>query len=252
MSQQPNWAKGPAEATHYGPKIRVGLNFYAESWFKIGEIVEYAAWENDWYWRSYGPMSDERRATLIERPAPVAVIDFRKAPAGATHYANGYWYRQDEKAYVWTRCGWEFYCTNLFDHDLADELISVPVVPAQPVDTVEPAVWDGEGLPPVGTELEAGFACEEFETWHKGVCVAVGEDPEGREEFCVVKFGDKIAMYTDEGGRMRPIRTPEQIAADERKVAIEQMILIDEKGSLSRTHFCGLLYDAGFRKQVAG
>lgn len=45
-----------------------------------------------------------------------------------------------------------------------------------------------------------------------------------------------------------PIRTPEQVATEERSAAIEEMILIDEKGSLSRTYFCGLLYDAGYRK----
>ena len=82
--------------------------------------------------------------------------------------------------------------------------------------TRRPDRWDGEGLPPVGTLVEASFACEDFENWHDGVCVAVGEDPEGREDFCVVQCGKKIAMYRDEAKRVRPRRTPEQIAADER------------------------------------
>lgn len=43
--------------------------------------------------------------------------------------------------------------------------------------------------------------------------------------------------------------TPEQIAASARDAAIEQMIQVDPKGSLSRTYFCGLLYDAGYRKK---
>lgn len=109
-----------------------------------------------------------------------------------------------------------------------------------------PTSWTGEGLPPVGTELEAGFACEEFETWHKGVCVAVGEDPEGREEFCVVKFGTKLAMYTDEGRRMRPIRTPEQVAADERTRAIDELVKVT---CINRGE-AGRIYDAGYRKQA--
>lgn len=48
---------------------------------------------------------------------------------------------------------------------------------------------------------------------------------------------------------IKPARTAEQVAAEEREKAIEEMILLDEKGSLSRTHFCGLLYDANYRKQ---
>lgn len=113
--------------------------------------------------------------------------------------------------------------------------------------------WSGEGQPPVGTELECGFACEGFKTWHKGVCVAIGIDPECRDEICVVKSGDKIAMYTTYGGRMRPIRTPEQIAAEEREVAIQQMIADTNilTGIMSdRRTMAGQLYDAGYRKQV--
>jgi hypothetical protein len=120
--------------------------------------------------------------------------------------------------------------------------------------------WTGEGLPPAGTELEAGFACEDFAIWHKGVCVAVGEDPEGREEFCVVKFGNKIAMYRDEGRRMRPIRTPEQIAADKRLHEIRNALTAIN----SKVHFPNdlvrgnilaaaveAMIDAGYRKQEA-
>ncbi|MEG1681713.1 MAG: hypothetical protein RR326_16565 [Stenotrophomonas sp.] len=126
--------------------------------------------------------------------------------------------------------------------------------------TPRPPRWDGEGLPPVGAELEAGFACEGFETWHKGVCVAVGECPEGREDFCVVQFGKKIAQYSVEGRRMRPIRTPEQIAADERLHEIRNALTTIN----SKVHFPNdlvrgniltaaveAMIDAGYRKQEA-
>ncbi|QDR69269.1 MULTISPECIES: hypothetical protein [Pseudomonas] len=107
--------------------------------------------------------------------------------------------------------------------------------------------WNGEGLPPVGTLVEASFACEDFEKWHDGVCVAVGEDPEGREEFCVVQCGKKIAMYRDEAKRVRPRRSPEQIAADERTKAIHELVKVTciSRGEAAR------IYDAGYRKQVA-
>lgn len=111
--------------------------------------------------------------------------------------------------------------------------------------------WAGEGLPPVGTELEAGFACEEFQIWHKGVCVAVGEDPEGREEFCVVKFGNKMAMYTAEGQRMRPIRAPEQIEAEQYERDAEEIakILSDLDGA-DNTFIAKTLLDCGYSRKV--
>lgn len=120
--------------------------------------------------------------------------------------------------------------------------------------TQRPAPWGGKGLPPLGCELEAGFACEDFRIWHKGICVAVGEDPEGREEFCVVKFGNKIAMYRDEGRRMRAIRTPAQIAAEEREKAANE--LADEIAGWSgrenptdrQSQLAMYLYDQCYRK----
>lgn len=120
-------------------------------------------------------------------------------------------------------------------------------------ETLRPSPWIGEGLPPVGAELEAGFACEGFKIWHKGVCVAVGEDPEGREDLCVVQFGKKLAQYSAEGHRMRPIRTPEQIAAEECRGAVNELgdILIASRGIATEYHQAGLIYAAGYRKQVA-
>lgn len=138
-------------------------------------------------------------------------IDWSKAPEGfplwlegtnADHQKHSGWYRKAGEVYQSPDGGqWR--------SSREGQLFTVHCKPDQ-------AQWNGEGLPPVGTELEAGFACEEFENWHKGICVASGEDPEGRQEFCVVQFGNKLAMYTTESGRMRPIRTAEQIAADER------------------------------------
>ncbi|WP_049276168.1 hypothetical protein [Pseudomonas putida] len=121
--------------------------------------------------------------------------------------------------------------------------------------------WDGEGLPPVGTLVEASFACEDFENWHDGVCVAVGEDPEGREDFCVVQCGKKIAMYRDEAKRVRPRRTPEQIAADERLHKIRNahsriartldQFKQDIPGQSAARAVIEAMIDAGYEKQEA-
>ncbi|WP_330508209.1 hypothetical protein V1687_17095 [Pseudomonas putida] len=123
--------------------------------------------------------------------------------------------------------------------------------------TPRPDRWDGEGLPPVGTLVEASFACEDFEDWHDGVCVAVGEDPEGREDFCVVQCGKKIAMYRDEAKRVRPRRTPEQIAAELRKAEITAMAddiaAYADHSDPGEKHFrlATFLIDHGYRKQEA-
>ncbi|MBF8674866.1 hypothetical protein IRZ53_07160 [Pseudomonas fulva] len=127
--------------------------------------------------------------------------------------------------------------------------------------TPRPLRWNGEGLPPVGAELEAGYACEDFKIWHKGVCVAVGICPEGREEYCVVQFGDVLAQYGADGRRMRPIRTPEQVAADERLHKLRNAhtaiarTLESFRGdipaeSVSRQVIEAMI-DAGYSKQVA-
>lgn len=111
--------------------------------------------------------------------------------------------------------------------------------------------WDGVGLPPVGSEIEAGFACEEFSAWHKGICIAIGEDPEGRDDICIVQFGKKIAAYTAHSGRIRPIRTAEQVAAEEREKAIKEMMMHGvDAGDSTIEYSCAALYDAGYRKEA--
>ena len=106
-----------------------------------------------------------------------------------------------------------------------------------------PPAWTGEGLPPVGTVCETNVDG----TWEESTVLA-----HHREMAIVFRYSleHEAHMYDPVGeSQVRLIRTPELIAAEERAATIEQMILIDEKGSLSRTHFCGLLYDAGYRKQ---
>lgn len=111
------------------------------------------------------------------------------------------------------------------------------------------AVWDGKILPPAETVCEAMHM---FNRTHKDwikvkilymgthVCAFLVMDGSGIEA-----GADLVNMA------FRPIKTPEQIETEEREAAIEAMLSVDDKGSLSRTHFCGLLYDANYRKQVA-
>ncbi|PCA96263.1 hypothetical protein CJT98_28430 [Pseudomonas aeruginosa] len=52
------------------------------------------------------------------------------------------------------------------------------------------------------------------------------------------------------------IRTPEQIAAEDREQAMQEMLALDEYphgqdrgGMMSRADFCRVLYGAGYRRQ---
>lgn len=81
-----------------------------------------------------------------------------------------------------------------------------------------PVEWDGQGLPPVGTMCEHKRVHE----WNKVEVFAVKPNYNGSQ----------TALFTYESGcwggcaepsLFRPIRTPEQIAADERLAAINYM-----------------------------
>lgn len=115
----------------------------------------------------------------------------------------------------------------------------VAMVEAAPEYVAE--AWLGEGLPPVGTVCEwrpnqDGWVQVEIlghngeETWFRR---------EGHEssETCL-----RMAFF-------RPIRAPEQIAAEEREKEIDAMFQIACKPEgVSMKKAIGLIYDAGYRK----
>lgn len=171
-------------------------------------------------------------------------IDWSKAPEGATHYAfvkNGWknsWYKvdgdfiscmlDDGQDDVWSR-------REIDKQDrtqVLPRLISRPVAPA----------WNGEGLPPVGTKCEA----KTTRGWSSGTIIAHGLPP---KENLAVWQEDGELIFWGVKEYFRPIRTPEQIAAEQKKVAIKQTIK-----DLKAVNGCGFysiaedLYDAGYRK----
>jgi len=119
--------------------------------------------------------------------------------------------------------------------------------------------WNGEGLPPVGTvcEFKANIL-----GWVEATITAVTQlsivftrtsYQNGRP-----LFEERLPLNALE--RFRPIRTPEQIAAEQRKAAIDAMAadaqLDFSAGELltAREYVeCAIaaLHDAGYRKQVA-
>ena len=116
----------------------------------------------------------------------------------------------------------------------------------------KPALWSGEGLPPIGVKVLI-MNPEQFSITDYGQ-EFVGEECTVRAAFvndldyrmvAVEKVGGACCCFISE--MCFPIRTPEQIAADERDNAVDEMHKLYMEGA---KHSGGLyaLYDAGYRK----
>jgi len=85
--------------------------------------------------------------------------------------------------------------------------------------------------------------------WLKGTIVHVGED--NGTTLAIMQTSTEI-LY-GEAGEFRPIKTAEQIAAEERREAIDQMVQFfmnyygNPKGAEQYLLICRSLYDAGLR-----
>ena len=120
------------------------------------------------------------------------------------------------------------------------------------------AQWNGEGMPPVGLEIECTY--DSWGYWIKGKVLCYGAKMIFMEQESSKGDGKFEGSMNPDGIRFRPIPTPEQIAAEERKIAIDQMAadaqLDFSAGELltAREYVeCAIaaLHDAGYRKQVA-
>jgi hypothetical protein len=181
-------------------------------------------------------------------------IDWSKAPPHATHWCPGN--AKIEAGWIYNPGGTkgEFYSC------YADRgLEHIPAFPdwrkSRLVQRPPKQSWVGEGLPPVGVVCEIAGSSEYFHNRH----------PEGVEVKIYAHFTDdrgvELAAFTDGIGQVggvgiakcfRPIRTPEQIEAQARTEAIDDMIKalgMDNAGTAEYIR-CGLIYDAGYRKQV--
>lgn len=105
--------------------------------------------------------------------------------------------------------------------------------------------WDGVGLPPVGSASCEYLGAHKYDEWtivnifaHYGHTV-------------FVDFGDGWRAE-DDSSRFRPIRTAEQVAAEEREKEIADMMEVTSDGITCMDRDDALaLYKAGYRKQVA-
>lgn len=124
----------------------------------------------------------------------------------------------------------------------------------QPSDNSDLTEWNGEGLPPIGTVCEwLDSSCDRWlpvsiaylSSW----LVVIRDEknhPDGSVEIAIA-----LSTDPDKQPKFREVRTPEQIAAEEREAAINTMC--DLLGTPRGTVAAGVvmrLYDAGCRMQV--
>ncbi|KWV84181.1 MULTISPECIES: hypothetical protein [Pseudomonas] len=122
---------------------------------------------------------------------------------------------------------------------------------------LRPAPWTGKGLPPVGAvcEYRCGYVEQPY-SYAECTVIAhfVGESGKSLAAFAYVAHDGVVQLGRGMAELFRPIRTPEQVAAEDRDKAIEGMIADTNilTGIMSdRRIMAGQLYDAGYRKQAS-
>lgn len=117
--------------------------------------------------------------------------------------------------------------------------------------------WNGEGLPPAGAFCESLWN-ESRNEWFRAKIFGANEhgQPIFRWEEGPKKYEYQASPLTGFRDKpyFRPIRTPEQIAAEEREKHISDICMIfdrDPSSPTNRNH-AARLYDAGYRKVKGG
>lgn len=111
-----------------------------------------------------------------------------------------------------------------------------------------PVVWGGEGsVPTAGAEFEFRPKVGVDREWTKAKAKYVGD------RIMTIQDGDGEGSLTMNLYDFRPIRTPEQIAKQERSRACDKMfgVILDKIPQDRRNNgsdICEALYDAGYRK----
>jgi len=182
-------------------------------------------------------------------------IDWSKAPADATHWEPAFlgvgesWMKLESAVWSFWSISWIGWIASPVSHQRISRMIARPA----------PVEWDGTGLPPVGTVCEIkGTVLQEVRrenpTWRKVDIIAhtdFGGKPiaVGRDIKCSTLGWGMATMF-------RPIKTPEQLAAEERRKVINQMMtdagIVGSAfdGDPEADIWCEALYEAGWRKEL--
>jgi hypothetical protein len=106
--------------------------------------------------------------------------------------------------------------------------------------------WSGEGLPPVGAVCEYRW---NGGNWKQVTVFAIKTLASGGQ-CALFDIGIKDWSWSNNPEMFRPIRTPEQIAADEREADIDKLtVLLDSDRGRAMRLIAEAIYDAGYRKQ---
>lgn len=168
-------------------------------------------------------------------------IDWSQAPEGYPFWCEAIdpkdshlsdWHRKDERGDFIDQKGRLWYASN---ENRYYRVYSRP----------EAATWSGEGLPPVGTvcEYRWGGECRQAEIIAHWMAPA---------DLVAVYVPLEDGVHSTECGRaianaFRPLRTPEQIAAEEREAAIADMTRVISSKVADR-RAAESLYELGYRK----
>ncbi|HBO6815973.1 TPA: hypothetical protein L4857_005817 [Pseudomonas aeruginosa] len=174
-------------------------------------------------------------------------IDWSKAPEGATHwepksyyFTEGWMRKVGNEWSFWSEVSESWVRGTLTCNVSAEREATFEAKPQDP--------WNGQGLPPVGTvcivephntmwgfSSTSGYERKILAYYGEYVWLGHAETPLETTRIDKVDF--------------RPIRTPEQIAAEEREKAIEEMCFAEETLTVKQAK---ALYDAGYRRQEEG
>ncbi|ALP47830.1 TPA: hypothetical protein L5597_004152 [Pseudomonas aeruginosa] len=167
-------------------------------------------------------------------------IDWTKAPEGTTHYHIGEdinpW-RKIEGTVAYEHYRGKWLRVNSFNEGCMPGYY-VPI----PQET-----WDGQGLPPVGTVCEVkhrdiGWVRCEIVAHKSFSCGGLTH---------AIAWIDENTLDQSQGLRFRQLRTPEQIAAEEREKAVGDMAM-SIQGVPYQYPTLYALFDAGYRRQEEG
>ncbi|HBO2361350.1 TPA: hypothetical protein L4H08_005488 [Pseudomonas aeruginosa] len=112
--------------------------------------------------------------------------------------------------------------------------------------------WNGQGLPPVGTVCEHYGTADDL-AWLEVEVIGHG-NVDGRN-VAFFRYGTGSPRFTvsySTANNFRPIRTHEQIAAEERDAGISDMQTITDGAGPTVYAKLSALYDAGYRRQEEG
>uniref|UniRef100_A0AAU6W4J2 Uncharacterized protein n=1 Tax=Pseudomonas phage Aurca01 TaxID=3138527 RepID=A0AAU6W4J2_9VIRU len=119
------------------------------------------------------------------------------------------------------------------------------------VDSLKSPAWNGEGLPPVGKAVCEYLGAHQYDVWT--VVNIFAEWGEGSRKVVFVDFGDLDGWRAEsDPERFRPIRTAEQIAEDQKKQEVQElMIILGSVESAAYKDIAIAIQQANFRRQVS-